>query len=317
MEVRGEEGKVLEAALQALAPRASALEAERQRGLRRFLLLLGGAALFGLLLLALGGESLWPLFPALLLLLLALGEPWGYAARLKGEAARLLAEGLGLRYEGRGLPLGEVLEAGLLPVPDRYASEDRLHGQVGAFGLDSADVHLLRREVVRTREGTQVRYRTLFQGVFLRLDLPFPAPAEVLVLPRGAAWAPSAGLEALRLESPEFGRRFAAFASDQVGGRVFLTPAVMEGLLRYRERVGVAPRLRLRERRLYAALSGVDRFPLSPWALFRPLDREAWRRKLQRFLQDVELALALAEALRLEERRRRLGLPGEGGASGV
>lgn len=312
MGVRGEEGKALEALLQALPSRASALEGERRRGLRRLLLLLGGSALFGLLLFLGGGESLWPLFPALLLFLLALGQPWGYAARLKEEAARLLAEGLGLGYEGGGLPLEEVLEAGLFPWPDRYQTEDRLYGQVGGFRLDSADVHLLRREVVRTREGTQVRYRTLFQGVFLRLDLPFPAPAEVLVLPRGAAWPQGARLEALRLESPEFGRRFAAFASDQVGGRVFLTPAVMEGLVRYREQTGVAPYLRLRQGRLYAALPGVDRFPLDPLALFRPLDQEAWQRKLQRFLRDVELVLELAEALRLEERRRRLGLFGEG-----
>ena len=331
----------LEGLARRLALKGMELEALRQRTLLRMgLALLLGLPLF-LLALRHGDEG--GALPSAVgtLLLLVLGLLYApFRRAFKGVLVPPLAEALGLRYgverspgeasrpapdeggnrlgpfrvrvageaqrgEAQGRDAVGFTASGLFPKPDRLEVEDYLEGPLGAFHLRSADVRAYRR--VRTKNGT--RYQRFFSGVFVRLELPFTAPAEVVVpqrLPEALGFLKGArgGLQRLNLESPEFERRFDAYADDQVGGRVFLTPAVMEGLLGYAERTRKTPYLALRGTTLYLAVPGVDRFEPR---LFRPIDGKVLREYLERFLREMELALALAEDLRLEERRRRLG----------
>ena len=111
------------------------------------------------------------------------------------------------------------------------------------------------------------------------------------------------GLERVVLESPEFERLYDVYGEDQVEARKLFTPRVQEALVRLRKYLGKPVWGAVRERDLWLAVEGVDRFPVP---VLRPVDEtfNAWRARYQ---QELLEASRVVGVLRLEEEAKRKG----------
>jgi hypothetical protein len=129
---------------------------------------------------------------------------------------------------------------------DRYESDDGFRGQILGTTFEAAEV----RATYARGSGDSRRTLEVLGGLFLRLDFNKNLKAATIVQPEDApGWrlGDRSGLEPIKLEDPEFERRFAVFASDPVEARYVLTPLLMERILNLRSRL---------ERPLYLSFRG-------------------------------------------------------------
>jgi hypothetical protein len=111
------------------------------------------------------------------------------------------------------------------------------------------------------------------------------------------------GLERVVLESPEFERLYDVYGEDQVEARKLFTPRLQEALVRLRKYLGKPVWGAVREKDLWLAVEGGDRFPVP---ILRPVGEtlEAWK---ARYRAELLEASRVVKVLRLEEEARRRG----------
>nr|WP_246408327.1 DUF3137 domain-containing protein [Parvularcula dongshanensis] len=135
--------------------------------------------------------------------------------------------------------------AGLLPPHDRAEYTHHVKGPYRGVGAEFCAAHLTRRETRTTTDSrgrlrTETRTVTVFRGVYARFSLPRPLPARVYLrrdggFLEGVFGGGPKGCERVRVEDPEFERRFTLFSDDQVGARVLFTTTFMARVLRAAE----------------------------------------------------------------------------------
>jgi hypothetical protein len=289
------------------------LEAKRRKTLVVAGILFSLAGVF--LLVALGGH-LWSFILGSILVGLAIDQIIAFKAKAKQALVAPLAESLGFRYwADRGFSREEALASGFFPSPDGYTAEDLVEGEVRGVPFASSDIALYRKVERKVNGKREQHYQVLFWGVLYRFRLPFTVEKEVRFGPPGTGKGAYTGkrLERVVLESPEFKRFFEVYGEDQVGARRLLTPRVQEALVSLRRRLGKPIRGAVREKDLWLAVEGRDRFPKPP--ILRPVAQtfEDWK---SRYLEDLSEASRVVEALKVEEEARRRGvfLGGEGGS---
>lgn len=150
-----------------------------------------------------------------------------------------------------GISENEFRNSGLFRHPDRYSSEDYIHGTIGETALRFSEVHAEYREVRSDGKNTRTEYHTIFKGLFLVADFNKHFQGTTYVKPDvaekmfgrfgqslqqlGASFSFGAR-ELVRLEDPEFERTFVVYSTDQTEARYILSPALMERLLKFRAR---------------------------------------------------------------------------------
>jgi hypothetical protein len=158
-----------------------------------------------------------------------------------------------LEYSQRqGIEEAEFNLSGLFRKPDRYNSEDLIVGKIGETKLRFSEVHA---EYHQTRTDSKGRrhdeYHTIFKGLFFVADFNKRFLSTTVVLPDtmqslfgrfgqelqefGTLFS-SARRELVRLEDPHFEKTFAVYSSDQTEARYILSPALMQRLLKFRQR---------------------------------------------------------------------------------
>ncbi len=295
-----------------LRPRIGALKGERRAawamlaGVWLGLLLLGG--LFGLLLLRLGGSPLHLAAPlaagGALAAWLSPTVLYPFKQRFKRELVKPLLEGTLEAVEYA--PLGSVsvldLEGSLLfrtVPPDEVHGEDLVVGRRGEVAVRFSELKAGGGLRQKRRFGQErlVYEAPVFRGVFFVADFNKPSPGIVVAYPeRWLFAAPQIELTRVRMEDPRFERHFKVFASDRIFAFYALSPAFMEALAEFAERVGTLA-FSIVYGKLYLAIPSA-RNRLEP-PLFGPL----FSPKLyQGFLAEVELFVGLVEELRLNRR---------------
>jgi len=159
----------------------------------------------------------------------------------------------GLRYDpASGISSGTFVSSELFSnPPDRYTTEDLIEGTHGKTSLRLAEVHAEDRQTTTDSKGrTQTRYVNIFKGLLLIADFNkhfqgrtfvFPDVAENLFGNFGRAFQKLGGRSEtalIRLEDPEFEDAFAVYSSDEIEARYLLSTAMMQRLLKLRERFG-------------------------------------------------------------------------------
>ena len=140
--------------------------------------------------------------------------------------------------------------------PDRYRTEDLIHGSYGKTFLQLAEIDAEDRRTRRDSNGnTETYYVTIFKGLLLIADFHKDFQGRTFVLPDNAEKAfGNVGrffqkmggrreTNLIRLEDPEFEQAFAVYSTDEVEARYILSTAMLRRILDLRERFGKDVRL--------------------------------------------------------------------------
>jgi len=126
--------------------------------------------------------------------------------------------------------------------PDRYRSEDRVHGIAGKTRFSFSEVHAEYKTVTQTKNGRQEHWHDILKGIVFTADFNKNFHGVTVVRPKDisssvGAWISSSiplffasGSNVVQLENPEFNREFITYSTDQVEARYILTPSLMERL---------------------------------------------------------------------------------------
>lgn len=152
-----------------------------------------------------------------------------------------------LRYAPENcFPRGDYLESGIFTrTPDRYSGEDLVSGRFGGIPLAFSELHTEYKTVTRDSKGrTTTTWHDIFRGVFFKADfnkhfhgytVVVPDLAEKFFGQRIGNFLQKFNLERhgelVRLENPDFEKKFAVYSTDQVEARYILTPKLMERIL--------------------------------------------------------------------------------------
>lgn len=146
----------------------------------------------------------------------------------------------------------QLRAARILPECDSVQADDEIAGTHRGLGLSIIEARL------RRRSGKQTQ--TVFDGLLVEIMLPRSLTGTTAVLTDEGAlgnfktrWK-TEGLETVRLEDPEFERRFEVYSNDQIEARALLTPAFMERFTSLAKSSGSLPGAMAEGNRLVVAL---------------------------------------------------------------
>ena len=157
--------------------------------------------------------------------------------------------------------------------PDRYKTEDLIHGMYGKTFLQLAEIDAEEKRTTRDSKGrTRTSYVTIFKGLLLIADFNkhfqgrtfvFPDVAESLLGNFGRLFQKLGGrseTDLIRLEDPDFENAFAVYSTDEIEARYILSTAMMQRLLQMRERFGKSVRIGFKESSIVLAVPHNEEF---------------------------------------------------------
>lgn len=242
----------------------------------------------------------------------ALGARYKYAYKTTVIPRLLSLIDSQLHYEvGDGIPSGRFVGTELFSKsPDRYKTEDLIHGTYGKTLLQLAEVDAEERRTTTDSKGrTRTTYVTIFKGLLLIADFNkhfkgrtfvFPDMAENLFGNFGRFFQKLGGrreTDLIRLEDPEFEKAFAVYSTDEIESRYILSTAMMQRLLRMRERFGKEVRIGFKESSIVLAVPHHRGF-LEP----SPKVSATETSQISEMLSELEYFLDLIEELDLNTR---------------
>lgn len=178
---------------------------------------------------------------------------------------------------------------------DRYNGEDLFQGQHGDTAFRFSEVHAEERYTTTDSDGnTQVKYRTIFKGIFLVADFNKHLNAKTFVYTSGWKW--SFKYKRVKLENPEFEEIFNVYGSDQIEARYVLTPKIMERMVMLHDKFQRNMWFSFNENHMYAALDTPrDYFEID-------IAKEASFELVENFLTEVQAVIDVIDELDLNLR---------------
>jgi len=168
----------------------------------------------------LGGAYFW-----------ATGPSREYRKAFKSEVLPKVAGYFGeFRYAAEGkIPMTRLSPSKIIPSYDKYNAEDLFEGTYEGVSVTWNEAHL-----TETRgSGKNRRTVTTFRGLFIELGMNKRFNGHTVVRRDAGIFNFLGGLsslERIKLEDPEFEKKYEVYGSDQVEARYLLTPAFMERL---------------------------------------------------------------------------------------
>ncbi len=141
-------------------------------------------------------------------------------------------------------------QSGLFPHHyDRYTGDDFVTGKVDKTDFQFSELHTQYKRVTHDSKGRRhEHWETIFKGLFMHADFNKDFSGTTYVLPDTAERLLGRFGQSLqkfstrgklvKLENPEFEKRFVVYGSDQVEARYILTPAIMESMINLSNRFG-------------------------------------------------------------------------------
>jgi hypothetical protein len=158
---------------------------------------------------------------------------------------------------------------------DRFDGNDLITSKHKGVQFQFSDVHA--EESHRDKNGNK-RYTTIFQGIFFHCVYPKPLINSTVVVPDLAekyfgkvvgGWMQKMNAsrkDPVRLESPEFEKKYAVYGGDQIEARKILTPAIMARILQFNKKTGKLISLSFLDGRMFVAIPAKkDHFEPSIW----------------------------------------------------
>ncbi len=234
------------------------------------------------------------------------------------EFDRLIMRGMidfiqpGLTYTPGGLLTQETFRgSGLFPDPriDRYTGSDLVEGVLGVTPIRFSQVDAQEKIHERTEHGGgRDKWRTIFKGLLFTCEFNktfegrtfvFPDTAERLFGWVGAALQKlhSSHGSLVKLEDPEFEKRFVVYGDSQVVARYVLSPALMSRLTDFKDKSKRWVGLAFVQSSVYVAIG-------YPETLFRPsLFRSMLNfERIRKSFDALALMLGIVEDLNLNVR---------------
>lgn len=132
----------------------------------------------------------------------------------------------------------------LFKFPDKFRGNDLIIGKIDGVDLEFSDVHAQKK--YKNSKG-RTKYSTIFQGLFIVAMFNKKFNGSTVVLPDMAqnsfgellgSWLQSNNPnreQLVKLDNPEFEKRFVVYSNDQIEARYILTPTLMEKILHFQE----------------------------------------------------------------------------------
>lgn len=236
-----------------------------------------------------------------------------YVAEFKGSVIRPIISFVdpGLTYDRTGyIPQSTYLNSGLfLQMPDRYRGEDLVRGRIGKTEIQFSELHTEYKTTTTDGKGRRhTQWHTIFRGIYFVADFNKHFQGRTVVLPDIAerlfgrlgqkfqSWNVGRG-ELVRLEDPEFEKRFVVYADDQIEARYLLSLSLMSRIMEYMDRTGCWICLAFVASQIHVAIAyQKDLFEPS---LFKPITDP---KLAEGYLQDLRLVLSIVEELDLNRR---------------
>lgn len=223
-------------------------------------------------------------------------------AHYKNEviAALVDAASPGARYApGEGIGEEVFNRSGLFGVrPDRYHTEDLIEGEINGTAFRFAEVHAEERRTSTDSKGrTRTYWVDIFRGFLFIADFGRPFRGATTVY-RNSWIKLRFGTQRVKLESPEFEKRFDVYGDDPVEARYLLTPLLMERIVSLDRRFGQGMTLSFRRQEIIVAIAdATDHFEASIW---RPVTDRA---RLEREFRTLRSLCGIVEELKLKAKR--------------
>jgi hypothetical protein len=148
---------------------------------------------------------------------------------------------------------------------DRYHGDDMISGKIDKTDFVLSELHTQYKTTTTDSKGnTKTQWYTIFKGLIGHADFNKEINGETYILPDTAEklfgkWGQKLQSDSrgdlVKLENPEFEKRFAVFSTDQIEARYILTPSIMESLVNFKNTVKNKIHLSIRGSRLYFAIS--------------------------------------------------------------
>ncbi len=189
---------------------------------------------------------------------------------------------------------------------DRYSGNDYVKGTLDGVGLEFSDVHA----EYQTRDSRgRTQWHTLFRGLFIVAEFNKHFKGRTVVLPDQAektfgtligGWLQSNNLARdglIRLDDPEFEKRFVVYGNDPIEARYILTHAMMARILGFQKKLPHPLYLSFTHNHLHVAIeTGKDLFEPS---VFTSLLDYA---QAMEYVATLRHTIGLAEELKLHEK---------------
>ena len=209
----------------------------------------------------------------------------------------------GLEYfPGRAIEEADYKKSGLfLTDPDRYKGDDYVQGMHGKTFFCFSELHTEQQ----VSNGKQTSWVTIFKGLFFIADFNKNFSGRTYV------WSEknpqlnflsrffssfARKLEVVKLESPEFEKRFIVYSNDQVEARYILTPSFMERAVKLQEMMGKGVCFSFIDTNIYVAVPIKD--DLFEPSLFAANDFS----RLEDFRTTLGIVYDIMDELRLNDR---------------
>lgn len=150
---------------------------------------------------------------------------------------------------------------------DRYKAEDTISGKFGSTDFTFGEVHTEYKTVTTDKNGRrQEHWHTIFKGMFFVSDFHKNFHGETMIdvdtmerylgkLGRKfQQWNSSRPGNLVKLENPEFEKKFAIYSTDEQECRYILTPSMMERLLEMSRRINFKVAISFRNNQVYIAV---------------------------------------------------------------
>lgn len=167
-------------------------------------------------------------------------------------------------------------KSGIFTKPfDRYRGDDLITGVIDKTDFQMSELHTEYKNVTTDNKGrTEVRWDTIFKGLFLHIDFNKKIKGQTFVVPDYTEnifgkWAQKFQTsnyrgQLVKLENQEFENSFAVYSNDQIEARYILTPKMMEAIVDLKKQINRIIYISFIESRVYIAI------PILSTDLFEP-----------------------------------------------
>jgi hypothetical protein len=191
---------------------------------------------------------------------------------------------------------------------DRYTGDDMVGGKLGLTDCRFSELHHLEKQVSYDSKGhRRETWVTIFKGIFFIADFNKNFNGRTYVLPDAGdsffgikrimeKWVMGRG-ELVKLENPDFEKVFTVYGTDQVEARYILSPALMERLVQFQQKVKTPSHISFIHSKVFIAIS-------IPEPLFEPNVFSSGVRPgyLKKYFQYLNLAVGIVDDLNLNTR---------------
>jgi len=193
--------------------------------------------------------------------------------------------------------------------PDRYHGEDMVSGKIGSTPIIFSELHAEHKTESTDSNGhRKTHWHTIFKGIFFIAEFNKNFNGKTVVLPDlaeklfGNLGQALQSLNFMRgqlvkLEDPEFEKRFAVYGDDQVEARYILSTSLMKRIVDFKEKTKKQIYLSFVDNKVFVAMS-------YPKNIFEPRVFKTIMEfgPIREYFEDLELAIGIVEDLNLNTR---------------